>query len=94
MECRHCSPLYHSSKRPGIIIPETYDHYACYYDDTPPQLSQPAYAVYVNTLNQWWGDVVAAEIGATNPRGYNTILLAFWIPKQDGTSNPVDAAVV
>ena len=57
-------------------------------------LTQPVYAVYVNTLNQWWGDVVAAEIGATNPRGYNTILLAFWIPNQDGTSNPVDAAVV
>ena len=51
-------------------------------------------AVYVNTLRQWWGDVVAAEIGATNPRGYNTILLAFWIPKQDGTSNPVDASLI
>ena len=38
--------------------------------------------------------MVAAEIGATNPRGYNTILLAFWIPNQDGTSNPVDAAIV
>ena len=57
-------------------------------------LTLPVYAVYVNTLNQWWGDAVAAEIGATNPRGYNTILLAFWIPNQDGTSNPVDAAVV
>ena len=48
----------------------------------------------MNTLNVWWGDTVSNEIGATNPRGYNTILLAFWIPNQDGTSNPVDAAVV
>ena len=38
--------------------------------------------------------MVATEIGATNPRDYNTILLAFWIPNQDGTSNPVDAAIV
>ena len=58
------------------------------------QLDRPVYAVYVNTLNQWWGDAVSSEIGATNPRGYNTILLAFWIPNQDGTSNPVDVGVV
>ena len=37
---------------------------------------------------------MAGEIGATNPRGYNTILLAFWIPNQDGTSNPVDVGLV
>ena len=51
-------------------------------------------AVYVNTLQQWWGDAVADEIGATDSRGYNTILLAFWIPNQDGTSNPVDVGLI
>ena len=58
------------------------------------QLNKALKAVYVDTLDVWWGDAVSDEIGATNPRGYNTILLAFWIPNQDGTSNPVDAAVV
>ena len=58
------------------------------------QLSLPVKVGYVNTLQQWWGDAVAAEIGATEPRGYNTILFAFWIPNQDGTSNAVDAAAV
>ena len=48
----------------------------------------------MDTLTQWYGDVVADEIGATNPRGYNTIILAFWTPNQDGTSNQVDAGVV
>ena len=37
---------------------------------------------------------MADEIGATNSRGYNTIILAFWTPNQDGTSNPVDMGVV
>lgn len=48
----------------------------------------------MDTLNTWWGDVVADEIGATDSRGYNTIILAFWTPNQDGTSNPVDMGVV
>ena len=40
------------------------------------------------------GDGVAYAIGATNPRGYNTILLASWIPKQDGTTHADGATAV
>ena len=51
------------------------------------------FAAYVNTLRIWGGDGIAEEIGATNPRGYNTILLAYWRPNQYyGSSNPVDVA--
>ena len=57
-------------------------------------MHKPVYAIYVDTLSQWYGDVVADEIGATNPRGYNTIIFAFWTPKQDGTSLPVDIGQV
>lgn len=56
--------------------------------------SQPDYVGYVNTITQWWGDVVAEEIGASNPRGYNTIMLAFWLANQDGSSNPADVGDV
>ena len=57
-------------------------------------MNKPVYAIYVDTLTQWYGDTVADEIGATNPRGYNTIIFAFWTPNQDGTSHPVDIGLV
>ena len=50
--------------------------------------------MYLNTLQTWWGDIVADELGATKTRGYNTFLLAFWIPNADGTSRPADVATV
>ena len=50
--------------------------------------------MYVDALQTWWGDRVADEIGATNTEGYNVIILSFWTPYPDGSSNPQDAAIV
>ena len=49
----------------------------------------------MNRLTDWWPpEAIAESIGATNSKGCNIINLAFWLPNPDGTSNPVDAAVV
>ena len=50
---------------------------------------------YVNEMAAWWPpEAIAESIRATNSKGCNIINLAFWLPNTDGTSNPVDAAVV
>ncbi len=54
----------------------------------------PLYSTYVDTISQWWGDVIADEIGATDSRGYNIVNLSFWLANKDGTSHPVDIAIV
>ena len=49
----------------------------------------------MNRLAKWCPpEAIAESIGATNSKGCNIINLAFWLPNADGTSNPVDAAVV
>ncbi len=55
---------------------------------------RPLYSTYVDKIEIWWGDDVADEIGATDSRGYNIVNLAFWLANTDGTSNPVDVALV
>ena len=39
-------------------------------------------------------EVIAEMIGATNSKGCNIINLAFWLPNPDGTSKPLDTALV
>ena len=48
----------------------------------------------MDSLSAWSGTAAAAAIGATDPKGYNTFLLAFWIPNPDGTGNPQDAVAL
>lgn len=56
---------------------------------------QPYYVSYVDRLSRWWPAQATAEsIGANNSKGCNIINLSFWIPAQDGSSAPADAALV
>ena len=50
---------------------------------------------YVDRMTQWWpASAIAEAIGANNSKGCNIINLSFWIPAQDGSSAPADAALV
>ena len=46
----------------------------------------------MNRLNTWSSSRLAEEIGVTNSKGCNIIILSFWWPNHDGTSHPYDTA--